>query len=88
MRTIAEKSLTWDEIGPIVQRYRTLLDAELERDTRKLSSLEAFRASVAETVSAPEGGPRRQASNLRTFIEQRRQFLLNHPEIKNLKSVE
>jgi hypothetical protein len=45
----------------------------VKRDTRKLESYEDFATSV-------EGGPR----SLKAFAEQRREFLLNLPAIKEL----
>ncbi|MFM8221476.1 MAG: hypothetical protein ACKOJF_21400, partial [Planctomycetaceae bacterium] len=58
----------------------------LAADTRKLSSIEAFRRAVsAEPANAAPGdnppGPGRRVTNLKQFAEQRRQFLLNHPAI-------
>jgi spore coat protein CotH len=83
---IAEKWLDWERLGPIVNDYRRMLEPELEIDTRKLSSLAAFQNAVRE--SPPEAGPaeRGRATNLRSFAEQRRKFLLNHPEVR--KSLE
>ncbi len=81
VRTIAEDSLDWAKLGPVVAGYRRLIGKEIEADTRKLSSHAAFEALTAD---APEAGeaPRRGAMALRVFAEQRRAFLLSHPEVQ------
>jgi hypothetical protein len=78
VRTIAEKSFDWKQLGPVVERYRALIEKEVEIDTRKLYSLEEFKNSLDA-----DGGSRH---NLRTFAEQRRNYLLNHAEVKKTTS--
>jgi hypothetical protein len=104
VRTIAEDWLDWQKLGPIVDEYAVLIGPYLEADTRKLSSYDAFTAAVsAEPVAAPTSkspeapagpgpgsgpfgpGPR---MSLRQFADQRREFLLNHPEVKAAPRVE
>ena len=86
VHTIADKSLDWKTLGPVVAQYRSLIGKEIEADTRKLSSFADFQKATADVVakdSAEE--PRRfgpQHSPLRTFADQRRQFLLNHEPVK------
>ena len=38
MRTIAEKSLDWKKLGPVVADFRKQIEKEVEADTRKLDS--------------------------------------------------
>jgi spore coat protein CotH len=89
VRTIAQDSLDWNRLGPVVDDYRKLIEKEIEQDTRKLESFDAFERAVAErgvdkqTVDGPPAGPR-NAPSLRSFVERRRDYLLNHPEIKAL----
>jgi spore coat protein CotH len=83
VRTIAEKSLDWKSLGPVVGQYRGLLDMEVQLDTRKLESYEAFVKATADTPPAPAGGGR-GGMGLRGFADQRRTFLLNHAEVKKL----
>jgi hypothetical protein len=86
VHTIADKSLDWKTLGPVVAQYRSLIEKEIEADTRKLSSFADFQKATADVVakeSAEE--PRRfgpQSSPLRSFADQRRQFLLNHAAVK------
>jgi hypothetical protein len=83
VRSIAEEWLDWKKIEPLVARYRTLVEKEVEADTRKLSSFAEFKTSLGEAVPAGAlEGPRRAVS-LKEFFDQRRAYLLNHPEIKN-----
>lgn len=85
VRTIAQESLTWEKLGPFVTSLREMLEPEVKLDTRKLTSYEAFLAATDpegsvtnslpnDTEAAPRPVP--PSRNLRTFIEQRRQFLL------------
>ncbi|HEX5110033.1 MAG TPA: CotH kinase family protein, partial [Vicinamibacterales bacterium] len=67
LREIAEKSLDWNAIGPIVRQYSALIADDVARDTRKLFSTEEF---VRTTADDPAMG------TLRSFFEGRRAFLL------------
>jgi hypothetical protein len=87
VRIIAEQDLDWKKLGPVVEQYRTLLEKEIEADTRKLTSLEAFRSATASTGQLePSPAGRRPTLSLRAFADQRRNYLLNHPEIKRLSA--
>ena len=81
VRTLAEQWLDWKKLGPLATQYQALIADAVKADTRKLSSFEAFQKGVSEDVEQ-EGfrGPER-ALSLKNFAEQRRAFLLNHPEI-------
>lgn len=84
-KTIAEKSLDWKTLGPVVAQYRDLIAKEVEADTRKLDSFEEFQKLTADKPEpTPTGGPRRgpSAMNLRTFADQRRAYLMNYPAKK------
>jgi len=82
-RLIAEKWLDWGRLEPLARQYQALIAADIQTDTRKLSSAEAFSNGV-EKDTQEEGfrGPR-QSISLKSFAEKRRAFLLNHPEIKS-----
>ncbi len=84
VKTIAEEWLDWQKVGPIVADYRTLIEKEVETDTRKLSTTDEFRRSLSAPAK-DAAGESRGGSNLFTFAKQRREFLLNHSEIKALK---
>jgi len=77
VREMAEKSLDWKNLEPLVKQYVTLIEKEAELDTRKLSSTAAFKTNVYKT-DAPGG----RGMALQTFIEQRQAYLLNHPDLK------
>ena len=65
VREIAEKGLDWNSLGPRIARYQALIAADVEADTRKLYSAEAFKADVAT-------GDR----SLKAFVDKRRAFLI------------
>ena len=61
VRAIAENWLDWQKLKPIVDQYRSLIEPELEADTRKLTSLASFKKSVSDIeatgTAAPRGRP-------------------------------
>jgi hypothetical protein len=79
VRAIAEKSLDWNTLGPVVAQYRALIEKEVEADTRKLDSVEAFRRATAD---APGDGGRGRGASLRAFADARRKYLLDYREPK------
>jgi spore coat protein CotH len=85
VRDIAEKWLDWNKLGPIAQQYHALIAADVKIDTRKVDSTEAFLSSISEntqgqaTVGGFGGG---RSSNLKSFAEKRRAFLLNYDGLK------
>jgi hypothetical protein len=83
VREIAEKSLDWEQLGPIVAQQRALVEEAVKADTRKLSTTEAFlEATAPESTSGDEasaGQPRRGMS-LRDFADKRRAYLLKYEE--------
>lgn len=94
VRTIADKSLDWKTLGPVVTQFRSLIEKEIEADTRKLSSFASFQKATADTIAKdakpaePEPrrfGPPHNDLSLRSFADQRREFLLNHAAIRELK---
>ena len=93
VRQMAEEWLDWKKVGPLAEKYQALIAADVKQDTHKLESFEAFTAGVsAVSAAAPEanpepgprgpGGPPRGVISLKSFVEQRRAYLLNHPEVK------
>lgn len=72
VREIAATWLDWTKLGPVARDFHALIDADVKRDTRKLSSYDAFVASLATD-------PR----SLKAFADQRRAFLLAHPAVKD-----
>lgn len=79
---IASEALDWEVLGPVVAGYRTLVESEIEADTRKLSTLEAFRAQTADGAEGDDGSRSARVDSLRAFVEARRAFLLSHPAVK------
>ena len=73
VKQIAEEYLDWEYLGKKVGAARTLITDEVNADTRKLTTNEAFAKAVADE----DGG-------LREFCDKRREYLLNLPAIKAL----
>ena len=73
LRTIATEYLNWDYLGPKVEKARSLIDAEVKNDTRKLMTYEAFQEATADD------------GKIFDFCSKRAEYLLSHAEIKNLE---
>ncbi len=84
VKTIAQHSLTWDNLGPFITEMKELISEDVQADTRKLETYEAFVAATSDKSSNERGG---RTMNLRSFIDQRSQFLLKHNEIKSVEPV-
>ncbi len=84
VRTIAEKSLTWSKIGPLVKQSRELLHDDIAIDTKKLESLEAFEETMSDELPK-EGAAQGRHMSIRSFVEKRSKFLLEHPEVAKAK---
>jgi hypothetical protein len=78
---IAEEWLDWRKLGRVVARHRGLIEKEVEIETRRLDSYGDFQRATADIAEAspPRGRP---LMSLRTFADQRRQYLLHHAEVK------
>lgn len=79
VRTIAAESLDWKNLGPVVARYRALIEKEVEADTRKLDPYEAF---LRETADEAAPAARGREMPLRAFADQRRKYLMEYKEPK------
>jgi spore coat protein CotH len=77
VRDIAEKWLDWKRIEPVAKSCQALIADDVKKDTHKLYSFEAFQNGLTTDVEE-QGmrGPRRTMS-LKSFVEQRRAFLLS-----------
>ncbi|AWM38012.1 spore coat protein CotH [Gemmata obscuriglobus] len=87
VKRIAEESLDWKALGPVVAQYRKLIEKEVELDTRKLDSFEAFKRNTDDNAPSAGGGGGgfgrgSQGMNVRAFAEQRQKYLLANPEVK------
>jgi hypothetical protein len=78
IRDIAERWLDWNRLGPIVERYQALIAADVAADTRKLMTTAEFTTGVYGDSLTRFAPP---PSTLKGFADQRRAFLLSHPEV-------
>jgi len=83
VRTLAEKSLTHKNLSPVIAHYRELIGDEVKIDTRKMSPHETF----VHATTPPEGNTTQTSGSLNDFIEKRRDFILNHEQIKNVEAL-
>lgn len=91
VRDIANRWLDWTKLEPVVRKYHDLVADAVHADTRKLESTEAFDRSLAGGEGAAAAGAGegrfggRSTMTLKAFADQRRAYLLKHPEIQKLK---
>ena len=87
IRTIVDKWLDWDVLQPIIAEYQSLVDAEVKADDKKLYAYDAFATSQIKDQEGGGGGSGRggrggrSTPSFKRFIEERAEYLLNHPEV-------
>ena len=87
VRTIIDEWLNWEILAPIIQEYQSLIDPIVKADRKKLYSYQAFVNSQDQNNDEKDdppfgrGGGRHRSPGFKQFIEERRKFLLSHPEI-------
>lgn len=86
VKQIAEESLDWKALGPLVAQYEELIGKEIKADTKKLTSYAAFQQTVSGTATHQGEQRGRPHMGLKQFADQRREFLLSYPEIKSLEA--
>ena len=67
VRTVVNEWLDWEVLEPIIKEYQRLIDTEVQQDDKKLYGYEEFSTGVP--------------ADLKRFVNQRRKYLLNHPEL-------
>ena len=83
IRTLADKHLDWKNLGPVVASYRDLAAKDIVLDTRKTSTTAQFE-NLTSDQPGPTEAPRgfgHGSMALRTFADQRREFLLSLPAV-------
>jgi len=86
VRDIAQNQLDWNTLGPIAEQYHALIAEDMKRDPRKLDSIEDFEISLTENIQNGGGFGPQETISIKNFADQRRDYLLNYPEIKKLKN--
>jgi hypothetical protein len=85
VRSLAENWLDWNKLGPIAERYQSLIAADVKSDTRKLDGTEDFAKGVTEDLQGRGGFGGGGVIGLKNFADKRRAFLLDHAEVKAAK---
>ena len=76
VREMANAWLDWNSLGPKVRLYAALIAEDVNVDTRKLDSYEAFERAVADESATSDAEAGEQGRSLRSFADQRRAYLL------------
>ena len=64
VKDISAKWLDWKILSPLVEQYRALIDADIQLDTKKLYSYDAFQSGLTGS-----------SNSLKTFAAERSKFL-------------
>ena len=75
VHTVVDEWLDWEVLEPVIKEYHTLIDAEVQQDDKKLYDYRSFE----ESVDGDRGG---RTPSFKRYVTQRREILLNHPELK------
>jgi hypothetical protein len=75
IRHMAETWLDWNKLGKIAEQSHALIADEVKIDTKKSFTFEEFQNALA-------GDSQEGRSSLKSFVDQRRAFLLDHAEVK------
>ncbi|RKU17431.1 hypothetical protein C6501_04085 [Candidatus Poribacteria bacterium] len=74
VRTVVDEWLDWEVLEPVIKEYHALIDSEVQKDDKKLYDYRSFE----ESVDGDRGG---RTPSFKRFVTQRRELLLNHPEL-------
>ncbi len=74
VKTVVDEWLDWGKLEPIIKEYHSLIDSEVQQDNKKLYDYNGFLGSV----DGDRGG---RTPSYKRFVFQRRENLLNHPEL-------
>lgn len=74
VQTVVDEWLNWEVMEPVIREYHNQIAAEVEKDDKKLYDYNSFLESIDRE------GVRRTPS-FKVFVTQRRDNLLNHPEL-------
>ena len=74
IREIAETDLDWANLRPRIDAYRVLIENDVARDPFQ-GDRTGFRRSLYD-----------EQESLRSFVNDRRRFLLDHPELEMVKT--
>ena len=74
VRTVTDEWLDWEVLEPVINEYHALIDTEVQKDDKKLYNYQDFEVSA----DGDRGGP---TPSFKRFVTQRRENLLNHPEL-------
>jgi hypothetical protein len=85
VRDIAERWLDWNKLGPVAKGHQALISDAVKADTKKLDTFEDFQKALEPAPATDADGGGQGRTSLRSFVEQRRAYLLGLETVKNAK---
>jgi len=77
-RTIAEETLSWAELGPIIALYHGMIETDVVNDTKKIYTTQQFYDNVTTSVNLGGVGGN-NVPGLQPLIQSRSAWLSGHP---------
>ncbi len=81
IRDINENWLTWEKLGPEIEKVQALLKDDIALDRKKLYSTDSFFTGVTQDYYYGGGSPTPPEYSLKGFIRDRHAYLLSYPGI-------
>ena len=81
IRDINENWLTWEKLGPEIERVQALIKDDVALDRKKLYSTESFFTGATQDYYYGGGSPTPPEYSLKGFIRDRHAYLLSYPGI-------
>ena len=82
MRTMVSGGYDWATFGARVAKHQALIGPALQKDSKKLYTMALFSSNVIQDVRLLINNRYQTIPGLKPFIEGRRTYLLNHPDMK------
>ena len=81
-RTMLDDFFKWEFLGPLVAKYQKLIENDVKADTKKLYATQLFYDNAITDVVVRDRYGSYTIPGLRSFVDTRRTYLLNHADIK------
>lgn len=82
LRTMVSGGYDWATLGARVAKHQALIGPALQNDLKKLYTMALFSTNVTQDVQLLINNRYQIIPGLKPFIEGRRAYLLNHPDLK------
>ncbi|MFQ5506115.1 MAG: CotH kinase family protein [Planctomycetota bacterium] len=82
VRTLTQDAFDWAVVGPLANRYRQLIDAEVKADPKKLYSYDFFQRSLTADLTVNSTPWQVTIPGIKKLVDARKSFLQGLAELK------